>query len=39
MFQDNKADVDWLLSAEGREAVTRLHVEGIKAYVAKYGRK
>ena len=25
MFQDNKADVDWLLSAEGREAVTRLH--------------
>lgn len=39
MFQDNKADVDWLLSAEGREAVTRLHVEGIKAYVAKYGKK
>lgn len=37
MFQDNKEDVDWLLSNCGRDAITRLHVEGIKAYVAKYG--
>lgn len=39
LFQDNKADVDFLLSPEGREAIVTLHVEGVKAYVAKYGRK
>lgn len=39
LFQDNRADVDFLLSPEGREAIVRLHVDGIKAYVAKYGRK
>lgn len=38
LFQDNKQDVDWLLSAEGREAIVRLHVEGIKAYVERYGK-
>lgn len=39
LFQDNKEDVDWLLSPEGREAIVTLHVEGIKSYVSKYGRK
>lgn len=39
MFMDNREDVDWLLSACGRDAIVRLHVEGIKAYVAKYGQK
>lgn len=39
LFQDNKADVDYLLSPEGREAIVNLHVEGVKEYVAKYGRK
>jgi len=39
LFQDNREDVDWLLSPEGREAIVTLHVEGIKAYVAKYGRR
>lgn len=39
LFQDNRADVDFLLSPEGREAIVRLHVDGIKAYVARYGRK
>lgn len=39
LFQDNRNDVDLLLSPEGREAIVRLHVEGIKAYVAKYRRK
>lgn len=39
LFQDNKEDVDFLLSPCGRDAITRLHVDGIKAYVAKYGRK
>ena len=39
MFMDNREDVDWLLYACGRDAIVRLHVDGIKAYVAKYGRK
>ena len=39
LFQDNREDVDWLLSLCGRDAIVRLHVEGIKAYVAKYGKK
>lgn len=39
LFQDNKADVDYLLSPEGREAIVTLHVEGIKEYVAKYEKK
>ena len=39
MFMDNREDVDWLLSACGRDAIVRLHVDGIKAYIAKYGQK
>ena len=39
LFQDNRADVEYLLSPEGREAIIKLHVEGIKAYVAKYGKR
>ena len=39
LFQDNREDVEYLLSPEGREAIITLHVEGIKAYVAKYGKK
>lgn len=39
LFQDNTEDVDWLLSLCGRDAIVRLHVEGIKTYVAKYGMK
>lgn len=39
MFMDNREDVDWLLSPCGRDAIVRLHVEGIKAYIAKYGKK
>ena len=37
MFQDNKQDVDWLLSNVGRNAIVKIHVEGLKKYVAKYG--
>ena len=33
LFQDNKADVDYLLSEEGRHAIVRLHVEGILKYL------
>lgn len=35
LFQDNREDVDFLLSPQGREAIVRLHVEGIKDYIAK----
>lgn len=39
LFQDNREDVDFLLSEEGKEAIIMLHVEGIKSYVNKYGKK
>ena len=31
LFQDSKADCDFLLSAEGKEAIKQLHVEGISS--------
>ncbi len=33
LFQDNKGDVDFLLSEEGKQAIVNLHVEGIKNYL------
>lgn len=36
-FQDNMADVSWMLSDSGRDAIVRLHVDGIKEYVKRYG--
>ena len=33
LFQDNRADVDYLLSAEGRTALADLHVQGIADYI------
>ena len=33
LFQDNKCDVDFLLSDAGKHAIERLHVEGIMRYV------
>ena len=35
LFQDNKVDVDILLSEKGRQAIVDLHVEGIKDYIDK----
>lgn len=32
-FQDNREDVDYLLSREGKEAIVRIHVEGITKYL------
>lgn len=32
-FMDNKADVEFLNSAEGKEAIIRCHVEGIIKYI------
>ena len=34
MFQDNKDDVDYLLSDLGRFQIVRLHVEGILNYIS-----
>lgn len=33
LFQDNKKDVEFLLSEEGRKAIINLHVNGILAYL------
>ena len=33
LFQDNLADVDFLLSEEGRETIVNLHVNGIINYI------
>lgn len=33
LFQDNKEDVDFLLSEEGRKAIIDLHVKGILSYL------
>ena len=35
LFQDNKADVAFLLSEEGKKAITQLHVEGIIKYLSR----
>lgn len=35
LFQDNKADCDFLLSEEGTQAIVDLHVEGIINYIKK----
>lgn len=32
-FQDNREDVDYLLSREGKDAIVRIHVEGITKYL------
>lgn len=33
LFQDNKADVEFLLSERGKAAITQLHVEAIEEYI------
>ncbi len=33
MFQDNREDVAWLASAEGKRAIVKLHADGIEAYI------
>lgn len=38
LFQDNKADVDYLLSSNGMQSIVDLHVDGIKAYINKFGK-
>lgn len=33
LFQDNKSDVDFLLSEQGIHAISRIHIEGILNYI------
>lgn len=33
LFMDNRKDLEYLLSAEGRKAIVSLHVEGIKSFI------
>lgn len=35
LFQDNKKDVEYLLSEEGRHNIVRTHIEGIISYLQK----
>lgn len=35
LFQDNKEDVDYLLSEEGKQAITDLHVQAILKYIGR----
>ena len=35
-FMDNKEDVDYLLSEEGMNDVTMIHVKGIQKYIEKH---
>lgn len=37
-FMDNKQDVSYLLSFEGRTQIVKTHVDAIIKYVAKYGK-
>lgn len=34
MFYTNKEECEWLLSDEGREAITQIHLNGIKRWIA-----
>lgn len=38
LFQDNKADVDFLLSSEGHNAIVNLHVNGVEKYIKSIKR-
>lgn len=36
LFQDNKEDVEYLLSEEGKQAIVTLHINGIMDYLSRY---
>lgn len=38
LFQDNKSDVDFLLSKEGHQAIVDLHVAGVESYIKSLSR-
>ena len=33
LFQDNQSCVDWLLTEEGKQTITDIHVNGILKYI------
>lgn len=35
LFQDNKEDVEFLLSEQGKQTITKLHVDAITKYIGK----
>lgn len=37
-FQDNKEDVSYMLSLEGKAQIVKTHIDGIINYVGKYGK-
>lgn len=37
LFQDNREDVDFLMSDEGKQTVTKVHVDGILSYIKAWG--
>lgn len=38
LFQDNKEEVEFLLTDEGKKEIVDLHVEAIEKYIALYGK-
>ena len=38
LFQDNRQDVDYLLSGEGRQTIVQLHVNAIVKYIKAYSQ-
>lgn len=36
LFMDNRADVDWLLSEQGKQTIVDLHVAAIDRYILDY---
>lgn len=39
LFQDNKADVDFLLSEEGERIIANLHIDAIVKYITQHEKK
>lgn len=37
-FMDNRDDLAYIMSVEGRKAITATHVEGVINYIKKYGK-
>ena len=38
LFQDNKAEVDYLLTDEGKRTIVKLHVNALINYISEYGK-
>lgn len=38
LFQDNRSDVNYLLSEDGKQAIVNLHVEGLIKYIGLHGK-